>query len=330
MKYTYNVIGRIITVILILVTFFSCVYQPDGSFDKVLNEFEVPSKENITINAEGDTILMYSSRFFKYSIKDSTHEIKTMYYQIDNQAPVALNKDTGRIRINNSTYNTLGKLTIGYTATTESGSFSDLRENETFSYKRTWVINKLAYDYDKTFSSTNDNGYLKFTWDQFPAPDFKQYRLRRVRFFNSTYSAYYEYVTTDTFCTDSIYIGETGNYELFVETTDGYIAKYAECSVIEDELPKVTNVSYVNNEYKLSFENSKYKQLDSIRVKWYPDIVSSKYTDNLQVTIASLSFREYVNLDINYVPKNKLYYNTQYSPYLIGGPFWRNQYLVVN
>ena len=210
--------------LLLFIVLLGCTFEPEEEFFKEVKEVTPSPIINLTDYNEEDTIVMLQPTIFKYMVAiNEPSTLQEIQIVLDSTAIHSTFTVFGEFTLSQSSI-ALGihKLTIQFTAKSNSGSLADKVGYEYFQVWKTWVLKVERFDNDPPEAPevriNEKDGFLRLDWTQYPKENFVGYKLRvlapyqREIVFNDRLSTYW---------VDSSFLWGSAAYELTVTNIFG-------------------------------------------------------------------------------------------------------------
>lgn len=313
----YNKILPVILVqVLFSLFFYSCEFETDKVYErKVDKDADPPEITVVDLDLESDTIFLFNGRNVSFRFTSSNQKINIVRFNVDGNEAAVYSSGEGMFLLDYGNINE-GEHTLVLEVITGSGtnSIADILGAEGYVFSKTWVLN-VYKDYNTKLDTRVKNGCLNFSWKSYPVPDFKEYIIYREK-------SYYEKIevgrTTSLEFSDCSYVGEGGRYFVEVLKKDGQLFAWGYVE-LNQELPVLSFIGTVDNEYTIRWSKSKYyNAVDIFQLSantgygW--NFVNVKETRDPQDTSwnisSSLLFGDNIDLKLLLVPKNSVIYTS--------------------
>lgn len=267
-----------------IVLFTTCEYEPDGVYNRKVNENPTPPELQIVdLNLPGDTIYLYTGRDLKFKFQSSDQKILSVSFQFDNEKPFTKGGQEGTFQLPHTGLSGSHKLKLEVYFRSGTGSIADSLEIEVFTYTREWVV-KIMPKVNNTIETSVSNGFLKLRWPEYKGTDFKEFLISRVTSFYS--STIIKRVKTTEFI-DSTYVGEGGTFDIDVLTDNSSRVSWGQVYVNPD-LPKITITSNSQNLYTIKWNKATFYQAVDTSVLY----LYSYYTNKYEVIKATTNYND--------------------------------------
>lgn len=160
-----------------------CVYEPKDIYVNPVDEPDIQVALSLNSYDDHDTIYVFDETIFNYDAVHSSGLLKSVKVLFDNREIHSSTEASGEFGLNDAIYgfNTgVHELTVEFITTTGSGSLADKFGAEQVNVWRTW---KVVVDIDAppvpTLQFSNENGYLKLTWQKYSKPNFRKYTVTK-------------------------------------------------------------------------------------------------------------------------------------------------------
>lgn len=315
MPYT-KILAAILIQVLFSPFFYSCEFETDKVYDrKVDKDVEPPEITVVDLDLESDTIYLFNGRNISFRFTSSNQKINIVRFNVDGNETAVYSTGEGIFLLDYGNMNE-GEHTLVLEVVTSSGtnSIADILGAEGYVFSKKWVLN-VYKDYNTKLDTRVKNGCLNFSWEKYPVPDFKEYIIYRE-------ISYYEKIevgrTTSLEFTDCSYVGEGGKYFVEVLKKDWQLFSWGYVE-LNQELPVLSFIATVDNEYTIRWSKSKYyNAVDIFQLSantgygW--NFVNVKETSNPQDTSwnisSSLLFGDNIDLKLLLIPKNSVIYTS--------------------
>lgn len=302
----------------------ACTFTPEGENLVTISKTPPQTLVSLLHYKDNDTIAIYNPTTFQYTIETDKGNISSVKVLLNDKDYKTLYSSSGTFSIDNNmltpqygNYNVLATgyavLKIMFDVSSGTGSLADKAGQEHYEVWHTWVL-KVDVDPPPTpkLKFSNENGFLKISWDAFLKPNFLSYTLTSQE--TNTYNTYRIITISDaahSYWIDSSYAGGYAvQYSIAVASTFKTSSAYSTYSTAQN----FTIASYTaDSTITLSWNKPKYESAFNYYVIQEEGRADSIVIHNVRDTLYTFKLKNVLlgkpsTISFSLRPKKKRYY----------------------
>ena len=288
---------------------YSCEYEPNGTYNVIINQYTVPPTLSVYLNFNEDTLFIPLDTDITFEFKAEDDLVNTSIFSINDKQIAIINNNTGSFNtsFSSSKYNQgVGNIfEVSFIRRSGSNSLADKLGKEVFKYTKNFTVifkgENFINNIPEIKSIKPENGSLKITWEKYTGVGFKKYIVWSGT--NDIAGIFYDQNITS--CFDSTFIGYRTDYHILTQTnSDNYISKTI---TFEDQLPQIRLKKINDDSILLSWGKSKYiSNISNYRIFEGFEITNKIVTEIAKFDINSVD-TSFVFADGKFGVKSKYY-----------------------
>jgi hypothetical protein len=316
MHYQIRRIG-LIALLLLMVSFYSCEYETDKVYMRTVNrDVKPPEITVVDLDLADDTIFLFNGREVNFRFTSSDQKINAVVFKVDGEKETVYDSENGVFLLDyGQMYEGEHTLLLEVITSSGTGSIADILGVEGYIYSKSWILN-VYKDYNAELDTRAKDGCLNFSWEKYPAGDFREYIIYREKGYNNKIEIGR---TVSLEFTDCSYVGEGGRYFVEVLKKNGQLFSWGYVE-LDAELPVLSFIGTVNNEYIIKWSKSKYYNAvdivylsvnHGIESGWnYVKVKETRDPEDTTWTVtASYIFGDNIDAKLLLVPRNSIIYS---------------------